>query len=104
MNLEHKPIKMESKRSWLERMQVIVPNEREWKTILTTINAASDYIPNFYIFKSKKRKRNYISKCDNGALWAMQRSWMDLTFSLNSWTNLLNYCIKGKSSILQENT
>jgi hypothetical protein len=32
-------------------MHQVVPDEREWLTILTYINAAGESIPNFYIFR-----------------------------------------------------
>jgi hypothetical protein len=38
----------------------VVPNEREWLTVLTCINAAGESITNFYIFRGKRFRRNYI--------------------------------------------
>jgi hypothetical protein len=38
----------------------LVPDEREWIIVLCAINAAEETIPNFYIFKGKKKiKRLY---------------------------------------------
>ncbi len=31
----------------------IIPNEQKWLLVLSNINAHGNYIPNFYIFKSK---------------------------------------------------
>jgi hypothetical protein len=38
----------------------IIPNERKWLFVLSYINAHGKSIPNFYIFKGKQFRRNYI--------------------------------------------
>ena len=43
-------------------VHTIIPNEREWISILTTINAQGDTIPNFYIFKFSKRMDHFLAK------------------------------------------
>jgi hypothetical protein len=55
----------------------VVPDEREWLTVLTCINAAGESIPNFYIFRGKRFRRNYIQFCEQGATMAMSsKAWM----------------------------
>ena len=55
----------------------IIPKEREWLSILVCVNAASHYIPNFYIFHSKSFQRDYIKQCEDRASMAMQeKAWM----------------------------
>ena len=49
-----------------------IPNEREWLSILTSINAVGWSIPHFYIFKGKRRLRDYIHFCEAGSTMAMQ--------------------------------
>ena len=58
-------------------IHTVLPNQREWLSVLVCINAAGDTILNFYIFKGKCFDRNYIEKCEFGATMAMQsRAWM----------------------------
>jgi hypothetical protein len=55
----------------------VIPDEREWLTILTCINAADESIPNFYIFRGKRFRRNYIHMYEQGATMAMsKKAWM----------------------------
>jgi hypothetical protein len=62
----------------------VLPDEREWMSILTCINAARQSIPSFYIFRGKRFLRNYIKNCEDGAAMAMQpKAWM---------TGFLFYC------------
>ena len=63
----------------------LAPNEQEHLTTLTCTNATGYYIPNFYIFKDKRIRDNYIVHYKNGAAMAMQsEAWMtQLLF--NSW-------------------
>ena len=55
----------------------LMPNEREWLTVLSCVNASGESIPAFYIFKGKRMRENYIAKCEDGASMAMQpEAWM----------------------------
>ena len=55
----------------------VMPDEREWLSVLVCVNAAGEAIPSFYVFKGKRFKRNYIAKCESGAIMAMQPcAWM----------------------------
>lgn len=41
-------------------LHTIIPNEWEWLSILNCINASGGHIPNFYIFKGKQMRLNFI--------------------------------------------
>jgi len=43
-------------------VHVVVPDQREWLSVLACVNAAGEKLPNFFIFKGTKKKFNYISK------------------------------------------
>ena len=58
-------------------MHSTVPNNKEHLTILSCINAVGHHVPNLYIFKGKRRHRNFILKCEPQAVMAMQpNAWM----------------------------
>jgi hypothetical protein len=58
-------------------VQSIIPNQREWLSVLVCVNAAGRAIPSFYIFRGKRFRENYIHHCEAGATMAMQpRVWM----------------------------
>jgi hypothetical protein len=50
----------------------LVPDKREWVTVLCAINAVGETILNFYIFKGKRRSRDYIQLCEDHATMGMQ--------------------------------
>ena len=66
----------------------IVPEEREWMSVLSTINASGQTIPNYYIFKGIRKLRDYIIFCEERAMLGMQKKgrmdnthfmeWMDI--------------------------
>jgi hypothetical protein len=63
----------------------IIPDQREWLSVLACVNAAGGYIPHFYIFRGKRMRRNYIARCEPGATMAMQaKAWM-IGFLFSSW-------------------
>ena len=51
----------------------MIPNEREWLSVLAAINANGDTIPNFYIFKGIRPRSNYLALCERGATYRMQK-------------------------------
>ena len=58
-------------------VHTLLPNEREWLTVLTCINATDLHIPGFYIFRGKRIRDNYIRFCEDGVAMAMQsEAWM----------------------------
>ena len=55
----------------------IIRDKREWLIVLACVNASREYIPNFYIFKGKLMRRNYIERYEDGTSMAMQvKGWM----------------------------
>ena len=67
------------------RVQSLVPDQREWLSILVCINAARLAIPSFYVFKGIRFRPNYIERCEPGATMAMQpRVWMT-TYLFSAW-------------------
>ena len=70
----------------------IVPNEREWISLLITINAARDTIPHYYVFKGKRPKQDFISLYENGACMGIQdNGYMDAPNFRKWMTYFLNY-------------
>jgi hypothetical protein len=64
-------------RTGARRVHSVVPDQREWLSVLVCINAAGLAIPSFYIFRGKRFGQNYIERCEAGAPMAMQpRAWM----------------------------
>ena len=41
-------------------VHTVVPNEREWLFVQSYINISRGQIPNFYIFKGKQMRRNFL--------------------------------------------
>jgi len=71
-----------------KNVHIVTPDQREWLSILVCINAAEQAIPNFYIFKGKRKTRNFLRKTgDVEDVMAMQeKAWM--TSSLfRAWMN-----------------
>ena len=74
--------------------------------MLTSINVACYSIPHFYIFKGKKRMRDYIHLCGAGTTMAMQENgyinlfsrWMD--HSIEQLENLGNLSPSNRHLIL----
>jgi hypothetical protein len=63
----------------------IIPNEREWLSVLCCINAEGEAIPNFYIFKGKRMRRNFLELANPGDTMAMQpHAWM-IAFLSDAW-------------------
>ena len=54
-------------------VHTVTQDEREWLSILSCINASGSSIPNFYIFKGRSFRRNFIIRCEEGACIAMQK-------------------------------
>jgi hypothetical protein len=51
----------------IRSMHTVTPDEREWLSILSCINASGSSIPNFYIFKGRSFRRNFIIRCEEEA-------------------------------------
>lgn len=62
-----------------------IPYEREWLSVLTSINVIDCSIPHFFIFKGKRRVRDYVSLCTVGTTMTMQeKSYMN-SYLLSRW-------------------
>ena len=90
-------------RVWAKRgsrsIHSVVPNDHEWLTVLTYVNAAGHNIPGFYIFKGKRIRRNYIIHCEDGVAMAMQsEAWMT-QFLFSNWITHFVNCLSTKGRI-----
>ena len=66
-------------------VHTLIPNEREWILVLTAINVQGETMPNFYIFKGIRPKRNYLALCKDGASFGMQKKgWVD-SYLFSKW-------------------
>lgn len=56
----------------------VTPDQWEWLSVFSCINAAREHLPNFYIFKGKQRTRIFLKQTrEDGAVMAMQpKAWM----------------------------
>ena len=84
-------------------MHKLAPNEREHITTLTCINVAGQHIPNFYIFKGKGIRENYILHCEDQAAMAVQReAWMT-QFLFSKWLSHFIRALGKKEGISVKN-
>ena len=67
------------------QVQKIIPDEREWLSVLVCVNAARSAIPSFYIFKGKRFRQNYIERCESGATMAMQGRALMTSYLYSAW-------------------
>ena len=80
----------------------LMPNEREWLTNLTCINAAGECILGFYIFRGKRIRENYLAHCEDGVVMAMQeQAWMTTTL-FSHWISHFIRSLSNKGGISQE--
>ena len=86
-------------RKGCRNVHAIVPDEREWLSVLACVNAAGQHVPNFYILRGKRVMRNYIEQAKSGATMAMQpKAWMT-SYLFAKWIEQFILCIKRRSSI-----
>ena len=77
----------------------VVPDEREWLMVLTNINAASESIPNFYIFCGKRFRKNYIVLYEQGSTMAMSiKAWMTISL-FSAWIDHFILALKNHTSV-----
>ena len=62
----------------------MILNEKEWLSVLTTINANGDTISNFYIFKGIRLRSNYQALCESGATYGIQKGWVE-AYQFTKW-------------------
>ena len=55
-------------------IHTIVSNERQQLSILVAMNSASYTMPNYYVFKGKRPRQEYIFLCEDGACIGMQEN------------------------------
>ena len=85
------------------RVHNIVPNQREWLSVLICINAAGSSIPSFYIFHGRRFRQNYIEKCEPGATMALQqRAWMT-SYPFSAWISHFIASVRRIGTISPEN-
>ena len=66
-------------------VHTLIPNEREWISVLTAINVEVETMSNFYIFKGIRPRRNYLVLCEDGASFGMQKKgWID-SYLFSKW-------------------
>ena len=86
-------------RTGARNMHQVIPDEWEWLTVLTYINASSETIPNFYIFRSKRFRKKYIQFCKQGVTMAMSKiAWM-IVCLFSTWLNHFILALRKQSSI-----
>jgi hypothetical protein len=82
-----------------KRVHSIIPNQREWLSVLVCINAAGKAIPSFYIFWGQRFRQNYIQHSEAGATMAMQlRAWMT-AYLFSAWISHFVACIQKTTGI-----
>jgi len=75
----------------VKNVHLITPNECEHLTALSHINATSDCILNYYIFKGKRYQNVYITEFEEGARMAprmamQENAWM-IGYLFEKWLN-----------------
>ena len=81
-------------------MHSMISNEREWLSVLTTINANGKTIPNYYIFKGMRPRGDYLALCQNGATFGMQKkSWVD-TYQFTKWMDHFLHVLREKGVLI----
>jgi hypothetical protein len=84
------------------RVHSIVPDQREWLSVLVCINAAGLAILSFYIFRDKRFGQNYIQRCKAGATMAMlPRTWMT-SYLFGAWMSHFIKLVRNSSFISLE--
>jgi len=61
-----------------QNVHIVIPDQPKWLSVLSCINAKGEYLPNFYIFKKRRRTRIFLKKTkEKNAILAMQpKAWM----------------------------
>jgi hypothetical protein len=107
MSLEHKLVDMEDdvyfQRKGAKNVHTLIPNERESLSVLTCINAARQHIPNFYIFKGKRMRQNFLQLARSEDVMAMQaKAWMK-NYLFDAWVTHFLEALKNRGGISAEN-
>ena len=84
-------------------MHTVIPNEREWLSVLICVNAAGGKVPNFYIFKGKRMRQNFVTLADAGNTMAMQpHTWMT-SYLFDAWISHFITALGSKGGISHSN-
>jgi hypothetical protein len=72
-------------------MHSIVPNQKEWLSVLVCVNAVGEAIPFFYTFRGKRFQQNYIEHCEPRLQWQcnLGHGW-PFTFLAHGYPTFLN--------------
>ena len=54
-----------------KNVHTIIPQDRQWISILVAINFARRTMPNYYVFKGKRARQQFIFLCEEGACMGM---------------------------------
>ena len=76
-----------------------MPNERQWLSILVAVNSARYTMPNYYVFKGKRSKQEYISLCEDGACVGMQENGLMDAHNFSTWISFFISHHKRKGSL-----
>ena len=77
-------------------VHLLIPNEREWFSVLTCINASGQKISNYYIFKRLRTRKDYIALCRDSTTFDMQKKgWMD-AYQFSKWIDHFVMVLRGK--------
>ena len=77
----------------------VEPDQREYLSVLSCINARGGSVPNFYILKGTYFLQDYIAGCEEGAVMGMQpNAWMT-RWLFESWILHFIECLKRGPSI-----
>ena len=75
-----------------------IPIQRKWLSILSTINANGESIPNYYLFKGVRQMRNYGALCEPNAMIGMQKKgWMD-SYHFMEWMDHFKHTMEANQS------
>jgi hypothetical protein len=81
----------------------IEPDQREHLSVLSCINADGGSIPNFYILKGTYFLQDYVKRCEDNTVMAMQpNAWMT-KWLFESWISHFIRCLKRGPGIDQKN-
>ena len=57
-----------------KNVHTIVPQEREWLSVLVVVSSVGGTMPSYYVFKGKRPNADFISLCENDACLGMQEN------------------------------
>ena len=77
----------------------MTPNEKEWHTVFTAINAQGEYIPHCFVFKGIRPRRDYFSLCKSVCTFGLQKKgWVD-SYQFSKWIDHFIANLKEKEAL-----